>query len=198
MTALLFSLLTMALLSEEELRFAYNSKQGADTSCGVAATASLLNQYWNIPVSEADLYQVMIFNNAQEGDANYSISFKTIIDCLSQYGMAARAYKMDWDGLRDALAKGYAPILINYDKPNPHFALLLHIEGGFAFAADPANGFEFVGKKEFERNYSGNALLTASAYVKKNGGYIESLIAKEKARLNMLQSLAASRRLRRR
>jgi ABC-type bacteriocin/lantibiotic exporter with double-glycine peptidase domain len=168
MTVFLFSLLTTALLSEEELRFAYNSKQGVDTSCGIAATASLLNQYWNIPVSEADLYQGMIFNNAHEGDANYSISFKTIIDCLSQYGVAARAYKMDWEGLRNALAKGYAPILIHYDKPNPHFALLLHIEEDFAFAADPAKGFEFVGRKEFERNYSGNALLAASHRVKKN------------------------------
>ncbi|MDR0557142.1 MAG: hypothetical protein LBG43_04645 [Treponema sp.] len=91
MTVFLFSLLTTALLSEEELRFAYNSKQGADTSCGIAATASLL-QYWNMPVSEAGLYQGMIFNNAREGDVSYSISFKTIIDCLSQYDLAARAY----------------------------------------------------------------------------------------------------------
>jgi ABC-type bacteriocin/lantibiotic exporter with double-glycine peptidase domain len=195
MTAFLFSLLTAALLSEEELRFAYNGKQGADTSCGIAATASLL-RYWNTPVAEADLYQEMIFNNAREGDANYSVSFKTIMDCLSRYGLAARGYKMNWGGLRDALEKGYAPILIHYDKPNPHFALLLHIEGGYAFAADPAKGFEFVDQREFERNYSGNALLAASVRAEKNGGYIESLIAKEMGRLDALRRLAASRTIR--
>ncbi|MDR2447785.1 MAG: hypothetical protein LBD58_10965 [Treponema sp.] len=194
MTAFLFGLLTSALLSEEDLRFAYNGKQGADTSCGVAATASLL-RYWNAPVAEADLYQDMIFNNARRGDANYSVSFKDIMDCLSRYGLAARAYKMDWEGLRDALAKGFAPMLIHYDKPNPHFALLLHIEGGYAFAADPAKGFEFVDKREFERNYSGNALLAASARMEKNGGRIESLIAKEKGRLDALRRIAGGRTL---
>ncbi|MDR0556638.1 MAG: hypothetical protein LBG43_02020 [Treponema sp.] len=193
MTVFLFSLLTTALLSEEELRFAYNSKQGADTSCGIAATASLLNQYWNIPVAESDLYQEMIFNNVREGDVNYSISFKTIIDSLSQYEVAARAYKMDWDVLQDALTKGYAPILIHYDKPNPHFALLMHIEGDYLFVADPAQGFGLVHKTVFTKNYSENVMLTALRTAAKNKDAIENAVASARGRLDKLRGLARRR-----
>jgi predicted double-glycine peptidase len=66
MTRFLFTLLSTMLISEEELRFAHNYKQGYDTSCGIAVTASLLTKYWNIPVTEADLYQELIVDRISE------------------------------------------------------------------------------------------------------------------------------------
>jgi predicted double-glycine peptidase len=62
MDRFLFTLLATMVMSEEELRFTPVYKQGYDTSCGVAVTASLLNTYWNIPITEADLYQSLILN----------------------------------------------------------------------------------------------------------------------------------------
>jgi ABC-type bacteriocin/lantibiotic exporter with double-glycine peptidase domain len=196
MKAFLFCLLTTLVVSGEESRFTAINKQGMDTSCGVAVTASLLNIYWNIPVTETDLYQAMIFDKAQEKNITYSISFQTMIDYLKQHGIASRAYKMDWDTLRDTLKKGYAPIIINYAKPNPHFALLLCVEKDYAFVADPAKGLELVYRREFEQNYSGNALLAASAQIKKNNEYIEEVSNSGKKRLNKLQDLATSRKIR--
>jgi ABC-type bacteriocin/lantibiotic exporter with double-glycine peptidase domain len=138
----------------------------------------------------------MVFDRAWEGDVAYSVSFQTMIEYLKGQGIAARAYKMDWKTLEDTLEKGYAPIIINYDKPTPHFALLLHIEQGYAFAADPAKGLELVDRRAFEKNYSGNALLSASAQIRKNSGYIEEVIGGERKRLDRLQNLAASRKTR--
>jgi ABC-type bacteriocin/lantibiotic exporter with double-glycine peptidase domain len=198
MTRFLFTLLSTMLISGEELRFTYAQKQGYDTSCGVAVTASLLNTYWNTPINEADLYQDMILDQAAETDTNYTISFLTMTDYLKQHRIAARAYKMDFSTLTDSLQKGYAPIVINYIEPRPHFALLLHIDPqGYAFVADPARGFEFVDSGTFNKNYSGNALLTASSGVPpKDSAYIQAVIATEEQRLKRLEELATSRRFR--
>jgi ABC-type bacteriocin/lantibiotic exporter with double-glycine peptidase domain len=198
MTRFLFTLLSTLLISEEELRFTYAQKQGYDTSCGVAVTASLLNTYWNTPINEADLYQDMILDRTAETDTTYTINFLTMTDYLKQHRIAARAYKMDFPTLADSLQKGFAPIVVNYIEPRPHFALLLHInERGFAFLADPARGFEFVDSQTFTKNYSGNALLTASSGVPaKNSAYVETVIATEERRLDRLEELATSRRFR--
>jgi ABC-type bacteriocin/lantibiotic exporter with double-glycine peptidase domain len=198
MTRFLFTLLSTLLISEEELRFTYAQKQGYDTSCGVAVTASLLNTYWNTPIHEADLYQDMVLARIADTDTTYTISFLTMTEYLKQHRIAARAYKMDFPTLADSLQKGYTPIVVNYIEPRPHFALLLHInERGFAFLADPARGFEFVDSRTFTKNYSGNALLTASNGVPaKNSAYVETVVAAEERRLDRLSELATSRRFR--
>ena len=198
MTRFLFTLLSTLLISEEELRFTYAQKQGYDTSCGVAVTASLLNTYWNTPINEADLYQDMILDRRGDTDTNYTISFLTMTEYLKQHRIAARAFKMDFPTLADSLQKGYAPIVVNYIEPRPHFALLLHIDTrGYAFLADPARGFEFVDSETFTKNYSGNALLTASnGTPAKNSAYVETVIAAEERQLDRLSELATSRRFR--
>ncbi|MDR1325520.1 MAG: hypothetical protein LBK00_05740 [Treponema sp.] len=198
MTRFLFTLLSTLLISEEELRFSYAQKQGYDTSCGVAVTASLLNTYWNTPINEADLYQDMVLDRIAETDVTYTISFLTMTEYLTQHRIASRAYKMDFPTLADSLQKGYAPIVVNYTEPRPHFALLLHInERGFAFVADPARGFGFVDSGTFNKNYSGNALLTASTGIPpKNSAYVQSVVATEEQRLDRLSELATSRRFR--
>ncbi|MDR3122687.1 MAG: hypothetical protein LBU16_02785 [Treponema sp.] len=194
MKGILFLLLSQIMVPEESLRFTHVYKQGYDTSCGVAATASLLRYYWNIPVEEADLYQTMILDQAA-GDADtYTISFLDIMEEARRHGLAARSYKMDWAALQDALEKGFGPALINYDKPQPHFALLVHCEKGFAFVEDPAKGFEIVDKTTFEENYSGNALLTAGRGVAKDTERLQQIAGDGAARLEALQKLAWRRR----
>ncbi|MCL2608351.1 MAG: cysteine peptidase family C39 domain-containing protein [Treponema sp.] len=68
-------------------------------------------------------------------------------------------YRMNWDELAQALAGGFAPLIVHYDRPSGHFALLLHIEGDFAFVADPSYGLALVDRATFLRRFSGNALL---------------------------------------
>jgi ABC-type bacteriocin/lantibiotic exporter with double-glycine peptidase domain len=182
------------MVSEEALRFTHVYKQGYDTSCGIAVTASLLQYYWNIPIEEADLYQTMILDKADEDADTYTISFLDIINHVSRYQLAAKAYKMDWDMLHDTLEKGFAPIVINYEKPQPHFALLVHLAKDFALVADPAKGFEIVAQPVFEKNYSGNALLTASRSAVKDTERIKQITETQTARLTTLQTLAHSRR----
>jgi ABC-type bacteriocin/lantibiotic exporter with double-glycine peptidase domain len=183
------------LLTEEDLRFTYVYKQGYDTSCGVAVTATLLNTYWNIPITEEDLYQSLILDQTDEDTVTYTVSLYTIAEYLKTWGIQSRPYKMDLETLDDSLKKGYAPVLIHYEKPVPHFALLVHMEAGYAFVADPARGFGLVDTQQFMKNYSGNTLLTASREASKDTTALETVITGGKKRLNQLQGLARRRRL---
>ena len=188
----LFLLLSTALLSHETARFAPVFKQGFDTSCGIAVTASLLDKYWGIPVQEAPLYQAMLGGRIAGGSPAYTINFLTIQEYLQRQDMQSKAYSMDWDSLEDTLAKNFAPLLINYAEPRSHFALLLHIERGFAFVADPAKGIGLVERRRFERYYSGNVLLAASRTRQKDEAYLKNVIAGEQRRLAQLERLARS------
>lgn len=190
MNHFMFALLSSVLISHEALRFTPVFKQGFDTSCGISATASLLDRYWNIPILEADMYQTMITDRIGDNDLTYTINFLTIQDYLAQQNIRSKAYRMDWDALNDTLKKGFAPILINYAKPRAHFALLLHIEQDFAFVADPAKGIELVQRRRFITNYAENALLAASHTQQKNEEYLNRIVTGEQRRLNRLQRLA--------
>jgi predicted double-glycine peptidase len=190
MIRFIFPILAFLMLSEEELRFANTYKQGYDTSCGIAVTAALLNYYWNIPITEKEIYQDIIINRYHEGELTYTVSFLAITEYLSQKGLQSKAYKMDWDTLKDTLYKGFAPIIIHYNKPNPHFAILVHIYGNYAFVADPSKGFELIDRKLFDNNYGGNALLTASRTANKNIERIEKIKLEETKRLERLQQLS--------
>lgn len=191
MKSLLVLFFPLLLNSAEDLRFRYSFKQGQDTSCGVAVTASLLNMYWNIPVVEEELYQNMVYNNVENNGPDYLVSFLTISECLKKYGVASRAYQMTWEALADSLDKNFAPIVINYDKPLAHFVLLLHFQNNFAYVADPASGFALISKEEFEKKYSGFALVTASNNQQKNTEFIKQSITVECKRFANLRSISS-------
>jgi predicted double-glycine peptidase len=87
MSRFLFTVLSTMLLSEEELRFGPVYKQGYDTSCGIAVTATLLNMYWNIPATEEDLYQEMILDKTGEDAAHYTVSLFDIAATLNKYAV---------------------------------------------------------------------------------------------------------------
>jgi predicted double-glycine peptidase len=190
MSRFLFTLLATMVMSEEDLRFTHVYKQGYDASCGVAVAATLLNTYWNIPATEADLYQSLILDKNSEDAAGYTVSLFTIAERLQTRGVQSRAYRMDWETLEDSLKKGYGPALIHYEKPDLHFALLTLIEGDYAFAADPSRGFGIVDKRWFMKNFSGNVLLTASRTAEKNVEALETVNAGGKKRLARLESLS--------
>lgn len=192
MIRFLFPVLSLLLLSEEELRFTNTYKQGYDTSCGIAVTATLLNTYWQIPITEAELYNEMILNryNMETVAVNYTVSFLNISNYLISKDIQARAFKMDWLNLKENLEKGFEPIIIHYNKPNPHFALLIHIYDNFAFIADPARGFELVVRERFEENYSGNALLSASRAAHKDNERIKKIKTEGIRRIETLQNLS--------
>lgn len=141
----------------EALRFAYSSEQGFDTSCGLSALSCLLSTYWGLETSELELSEDC-FGPKDEGD--FSVSLFELQGLLIARGFAAAACQMSLDGLAAAVAR-YPPVLVHYDEPKSHFALVLAVKDGLVATADPAEGTVALSRGDFEARWSGYAILVA-------------------------------------
>jgi len=79
---------------------------------------------------------------------------------LKAKGFSCKAYQMNFGQLEKAVAR-YAPIIVHYDRPEGHFALVLAIQDGSVLTADPAEGTISKEKATFESLWSGNVMLAA-------------------------------------
>ncbi len=160
MTMRLF--LMLLLLSEtvdrESLRFAYSTEQGFDTSCGLTALSCLMDRYWGVPSDEVSLARDFLAEKIVGGDL--TVSFADMAAILKAKGFSCKAYQMNFGQLEKAVAR-YAPVIVHYDRPEGHFALVLAVRDGSVLTADPAEGTISRGKVAFESLWSGNVMLAA-------------------------------------
>jgi ABC-type bacteriocin/lantibiotic exporter with double-glycine peptidase domain len=159
----LFYLLSNTVLlmaSKESLRFQYTMEQGFDTSCGMSVVATALDRYGGVPTNEVELIEHTLGDKLEDGV--YTVSLADMAKAFDSRGVATRAFKLDWDGLASLIDKGYAPLVVHYDEPEKHFALLLGFKDGRAVTVDPARGLESLSREVFEARYSGTAMALAS------------------------------------
>lgn len=152
-------LLSLLLLSEtvdrESLRFVYSAEQGYDTSCGLTTLACLMDRYWDVPVDESALAEEFLAEKLAEG--NLTVSFSDMALILDAKGFVWKAYRMTLEQLEKAAA-GYAPLIVHYERPEGHFALVLSARGGELVTADPAEGTVTRGRDYFESRWSGKVI----------------------------------------
>jgi len=210
----LVALVLAAAIAREELRFASILEQEEEGSCGLAVAASLLSLYCGVPADEPAL-GVMLAESSirpkplrppavaesvpggRRGAAGVSLA--DIAFFLGRAGLRSSAFRMDAGQLRAALDAGFAPIVLHYDRPRPHFALLLaRGEGagaeGFFAIADPARGMEALDPGDLAARWSGAVLLVERGALTPEGrGAIEACAEGCRARLGILARGAASR-----
>ncbi|MDX9958080.1 MAG: cysteine peptidase family C39 domain-containing protein [Spirochaetia bacterium] len=175
---------------KEDLRFIYVMEQGMDASCGMATVATALSLYWHIPVREAELLAGLFPTGSEvEGRNNGTVSLASMAAAFEGKGIAARAFRVDWDGLETILARGYAPLVVHYDRPDPHFALLLEISGDVAVLADPARGLETLDRAGLEKRYSGVAMALASHSGQRDNETLEAAIRAARGRRALLEGV---------
>jgi len=181
-------LILSVALSKEALRFQYTYEQGFDTSCGIAVAATLLNTYWGLNVSERELIEKFISLKIEKKD--YSVTLADIAAIVKSYNLASKAYAMNIAQLRDAVKKGFAPIIVHYKKPVKHFVLLLGFDNEWIIVADPARGLEAIAEATFMERYSGNVLLVASNSRKVQLEKLGSAISTASTRADLLELAA--------
>lgn len=167
------SILALALalvIPKEGLRFSAVFEQEADLSCGLAAAASVLALYCSIPADEAFVYTLI---GGTGRGAGRGIALGDIGHAFSAVGVSSRAFRMDDAQLERALELGFAPIVVRYDRPSPHFALLLGSGSGpfgeFFAMADPARGIEALSRSDFDARWCGAALLVEGSALSPGG-----------------------------
>ena len=154
MLELTASVLLGFAIPKEVLRFQFVLEQQSDSSCGLAAVASLLSLYRGIQVEESDL--AMEIPTRQKGRVNLS-NLKQLVE---ERGIGARGYRMDYEQITEA-AGAFPPLLAHYYSPHPHFVLVLAVLREWVAVADPSTGMELVSAEEFSRRWSGAVLVSA-------------------------------------
>jgi uncharacterized protein len=171
----------------EALRFVYTTEQGFDTSCGLTTLACLMNNYWGIETTEIGLAQQYFSERILKGE--YTISFADMARILKAQGFNNAAYKMNYMQLATAVSK-YAPVIVHYNRPEGHFALVLAILDGIVVTSDPAEGTIAQERGRFEQLWSGYVLLAAMPSAKVKKDIIQSAIQLVIGRRKMLDRAA--------
>ncbi|HSV55964.1 MAG TPA: cysteine peptidase family C39 domain-containing protein [Magnetospirillaceae bacterium] len=159
MKAFLLALALSCARGKEALRFEQVHEQAADFSCGLAAAASLADLYWGVPCSEADLRDAL----APEGDLEErATDLAELGRLLEGLGFSVRAVRMEVEGLRQAVRRGYAPLLLHLRDDGGHFVLLLGFRGETAVLGDPGRGVTALRSEDLKSRFTGGVLAVVS------------------------------------
>ncbi len=180
---LMFSIVT----SKESVRFQYVHEQEFDTSCGFSAVASLLDIYWGIATSEIKIvhdYVLPKINTLKNKE--YTASLLDLSRIISAYGIANKGFRMNYKQLEKVMDR-YSPVLVHYEKPEVHFALVLWASDEIVVVVDPARGAEWLTRVEFESRWDGVVLLTASETLRSNREVIRQVVSREMRKKMLLE-----------
>jgi len=186
---LFFSYCYFLSVPKESLRFQYTMEQGFDTSCGMSVVATALDRYWGVPTDEVDLIESTLGAKLEDGD--YTVSLADMAKAFEARDVAARAFKLDWEGLEGLVDKGYAPLVVHYAQPEKHFALLLGFKDDRVITVDPARGLESLSREAFEARYSGAAMALASKKLKPDSALVAEAVAIAGSKHSRLEESAA-------
>jgi ABC-type bacteriocin/lantibiotic exporter with double-glycine peptidase domain len=98
---------------------------------------------------------------------------------------------LTWDQLAKRAPKS-APLLVHYDRPQKHFALVLDVEAERVITADPARGIEVLSREEFEARWSGVALFVTHPSATLNRKRLDEARSSSLARADLLDTRARS------
>jgi predicted double-glycine peptidase len=87
-------------------------EQGYDTSCGMSVVATALDRYWGVLTDEVDLIGSLL-RDKPENDV-YTVSLAEMAIALEARGVAAWAFRLDWEGLAGLIGKGCVPFEVYY------------------------------------------------------------------------------------
>jgi len=167
----ILTILTLAaIIDGESQRFFAVREQSSDGGCGAASLSSLIALYCGLESSEERVLAAVAGARRPVADkVPYSEVMRTSIADLAAAaeaaGLRVRCRRMSLAELGKALAAGYAPLIVHYDRPDPHFALLLGEAEGLYALADPARGLEALEASEFRARWSGAVLVVDPAAV---------------------------------
>ena len=145
-----------------ELRNQHVVKQELDYSCGAAALATLMKNYFGEQTSEReilDLLDIRIKDLTKEEIARKKKNGFSLLDLKSvanQKGFQAAGFRLTLEQLSQLAA----PVIV-FVKPlgYHHFAVLRGIEGDRVFLADPSRGNLRMSATRFLEEYGGIAFV---------------------------------------
>ncbi|NDP59344.1 MAG: C39 family peptidase [Oxalobacteraceae bacterium] len=136
----------LAIRSLRDLRFKGLVQQQQDFSCGAAALATLLQQVYGRPISEADVIADMLRNTDPELAKSQGFSLLDMKSYVERIGLRGRGYVVDRTSLR---AVKIPVIALQNNGGYKHFVIIKRVVGDTIFIADPALGHRQMALDDF-------------------------------------------------
>jgi predicted double-glycine peptidase len=143
--ALLFVLLTLAFRVHAAPKDMV--LQSTPSDCGPAALATLLDRYLAVPTTEEEL--VKLTNTRPK----FGTTLMELEKAATEKGCAADSFRMNWKTLQEQVKSFPTPFIVRTLNPEPHFAVLLGIENGNIYLADPAAGHIMMSERAFLKRW---------------------------------------------
>lgn len=142
-----------------QLRYSQIISQTTWYTCGPAALATLFTFYYGQPVSEAQITKFSVEDMVARGkDPQEGVTVLTLRNTSRANGIEAAGYRLTFEQLQDTLKSGL-PVLVNTLRPQPHFAVVVAIEGNTVILADPSWGLKTQDKQWFLDAWNGVTLI---------------------------------------
>lgn len=135
-----------------ERKFAGVTKQKFDFSCGSAALATLLKEFYSYPVDEDDVLKAMYEVGDQDAIKKKGFSLLDMRSYLASIGYNADGYRAPLDKLAKANIPAIA--LIN-PKGYSHFVVIAGVVNDSVMLLDSAKGKMILSRNDFEKEWNG-------------------------------------------
>lgn len=135
-----------------EIKFGEVVKQQYDFSCGSAALASLLTHHYDMPYTEATIFEEMFKFGDKDKIEEKGFSMLDMKNFLARRGVKADGYKLK----RDNIVKLGIPsiALVNYNGYN-HFVVVKGLMDDKVLVGDPSMGLHIMEGKDFDESSNG-------------------------------------------
>lgn len=127
-------------------------RQQSDHTCGYAAAATVLRSL-GIPADEASLVRA-----AGTSDGR-GASVAAIGRAVEAWGVRSFAVRSTWEKLSRYFDRFPEPVVALVDAGRPHFTVVLGMDAGAVYLADPSQGYRTLTRRQFERRWTGVVLF---------------------------------------
>jgi len=140
-------------------------RQETDESCGPASVVTLLRGYFDIDVSEPEVFALATdyltdFEKQIARALQGGTSLRGLRDALNALGFRSVGVRITYDDLLRYFADAGLPVIAHFDLPEQHFVVITGKVGTDSIlVADPSQGWYVLRRSGASARFSGNVLL---------------------------------------
>jgi len=157
-------------------------RQTTEFSCGPSALASLLTFYYQDPTTESE---VISLSHSFERRTTSLTGLREA--CLAKM-YEATGYRMTLQELMEQIHKDGGPVLVHFQTPTMHYALVTGMVDDYVLVSDPSMGNLSMDVDDFLRRWSNKALVVNSKTRSANRVLVSTRRESAAVRLNTLTS----------
>jgi predicted double-glycine peptidase len=126
-----------------DLRYRGTVPQTTDYSCGAAAVACLLQEYFGIPTTEQEILELtkkQMIARGEDPGLTHGLTAYDLKVAAETLGLPMAGYELTHTQLEDYFRRGGLPVIAHVTQPQYHYLVVIGMAVGHTLLSDPAWG----------------------------------------------------------